>query len=118
VQPVSATHTFEPAIFLSYLHAFFPGIRAFHARIFKCLSVINIFFSEFLSAFSDLVDLNNGTAYTFDFPLLFDLISFFILSLFLIIISFFIGHKGVAFLILNISLLFSVMNWYLKLWKK
>jgi hypothetical protein len=44
------------------------------------------------SAFSDL-----GTVYTFDFPLLFDFISFLILSLLLGIISFFSGNKEFLF---------------------
>jgi hypothetical protein len=69
-----------------------------------------IFLMKYFSVSSDLVDQSIGTVYTFEFPLLFDFISFLILSLFLGIIRFFRGNKGVAFLKLSITFVFSVLD--------
>jgi hypothetical protein len=49
VQPVSAAHTFDPAIYLSYLHVIFPALAEFIFRTFGCPLVMNICFYCLLS---------------------------------------------------------------------
>jgi hypothetical protein len=44
VQPVSATHTFDPVIFLTCLQVVSPALTAFRVRIFRCFLIRKIFF--------------------------------------------------------------------------
>lgn len=84
VQPVSADHVFDPAIFLSCVQGVSPAITALLFRIFSCCLIPAFFWPcrpEVLGLF------------TLSISLLFTFISSLLLSLFLDIISFLSDKK-------------------------
>ena len=99
MQPVSAAHSSDPAIFLSCLHVVFPALKPFLFTIFSCPFIMNICFYWLFSAFFDHVDPTYwGCLHTLSNSQLFDFISSLLLSLFLYIISFFSDKKESCYL--------------------
>jgi len=108
MQPVSATHTFDPVIFLSYLHVIFPAPAAFRFRTFRYLLIMNICFYCLPSLHFVILWTRILGLFTLSIFLPFDFIFSLFLSIFLDIVIFFRDKK--RFFILSIKYFLSIFS--------